>query len=369
MDLKILRTGPLLQTPAPPTLVDGLIARHGVTGLSADPGVGKTFLALELARAVVTGSDFLGKFPTREGAVLFVGQDASLMEYARQLRKVISAEYKVERPLGAINPFDDKLFYSIHPGIDLTNVDHMQALEAAANGIEHSWEGEAETFYVQDPETGDVDEVYVPPTKHGVNLIILDTLGFMHSANENANDEMLRVFKNLRVLAENTRSCVLVLHHHSYGNEHNSGSRWRGASSQLSAMDGHLVLENDPQGKTWLRVRKFRGIRMDDFAYELVTDEDSAQFLFRGEVGETDPLAEDIRAFLAETPTAFESKDLVAWLVERKPLIGQAKIAPRVSKLLSAMGKNGTIEKLSRGLWLRTGGTDADGGSHAGAQA
>jgi len=352
MDLKLLRTGPLLITPAPPTLVEGLIARHGVTGLSADPGVGKTFLALELARAVVTGTKFLDQFAVREGAVLFVGQDASLMEYARQVRKVIGAQYNTPREIGAINPFDDKLFYAIHPGINLASVHDVVQLEVAANEIEHSWEGEPENYYVQDDE-GNIEEVFIPPTTRGVDLIILDTLGFMHSANENANDEMLGVFKNLRVLAENTRAAVLVLHHHSYGNEHNSGSRWRGASSQLSAMDGHLVLENDRDKKTWLRVKKFRGIRADDFSYELVTDEDSARFVYRGEPGETDALAETVRKFVDSCSTTFENKDVVAFLNEQFPMADGTKLGPRVSKVLTAMGKNGNIQKLAAGLWRR----------------
>jgi len=57
--------------PAHRWLVDGLLARPGLTVLGGRPKVGKSWLALQLARAVALGAAVLGRTTPQPGAVLY----------------------------------------------------------------------------------------------------------------------------------------------------------------------------------------------------------------------------------------------------------------------------------------------------------
>src|SRR3972149_6711151 len=90
---KLMGIQELFDTPEPPMLVDTVLPMRTLTGLSSFPGVGKTWLSLELARAVATGTKFLGQHQARIGNVVFVGQDASVHDYGRQLLKLCHADF------------------------------------------------------------------------------------------------------------------------------------------------------------------------------------------------------------------------------------------------------------------------------------
>jgi hypothetical protein len=262
-------------------LIDNMIMMRGVTGLSSDPGVGKTFLALEMARAVVTGGNFMGKFPAHEGAVCFVGQDASILEYAQQVRKVVQDEYKTqEATLTSYEDklvgtdFDDKMNFIIQPGLRLDSAQDVRKLAESINKVEHYYNtNEPDIPVVQ--RDGSVVMVHNEPTKHGVSLLILDTLASMHKADENNNMEMQVVFQNLRYLAEATKAAVLITHHHPAGEP-----RWRGATAQLGALDGHIMLQKK-LNHVELSLPKFRGIRIEPFTYVMEADEERVIFKVR----------------------------------------------------------------------------------------
>jgi len=363
--LELLGTHDLMLTPPPPMLVEHLVYRYGVTGVSSDPGVGKTFFALDLARCVVTGERFLGTFDVRPGAVLFVGQDASLVEYARQHRKVSGAHYMGlvrdaarDEDTGDSDPlaqdrledFEDRFRFLIQPGLRLEQVDNVLALEAAANSVKHSWSE-------IDPDTGDLEH------HTGVSLIVLDTLASLHGLEENSNTQMQVLFQHLRALAENTHAAVVVLHHHPYANEFNQGDRWRGASSMFGALDGHIVLK--PQPATDLIqvvLKKFRGIKIEPFSYQMHMTEERVQLEYKGQRGETDPFLNDVIAFVAGCGELFKNKHVVENLHKTYPLIDQKTLEARVSDVLSTLNRRGLVEKKGRGLWLRPPLTEEGGG-------
>lgn len=275
----VLSVRSLLDMPPPPMLIDNMIMMRGVTGLSSDPGIGKTFLTIEMARAVVTGGKFLGRFPAKPGAVCFVGQDASVLEYAQQLRKVIQKEYtEQERKLSSFEDkvvgtdFDDKLRFMIQPGLSLESGADVAKLANTVNRIQH-YENTNDPDMPFITPTGDVVMTQNEPTKNGVNLLILDTLASMHKADENDNMQMQVVFQNLRYLAEATKAAVVITHHHPA-----SDPRWRGATSQLGALDGHIMLEREKGGLVGLSLPKFRGIRINPFQYTMHADETSVTF-------------------------------------------------------------------------------------------
>lgn len=285
----------LFDIPPPPMLVDIVLPLHTLTGLTSAPGVGKTWLALELARAVATGTKFLGQFQSRMGNVLFVGQDASVHDYAQQLRKLAQVEfdtYEAEVADGArhINPFDDHIHFLVQSGIVFESQECMRRLAGTILTQRHS-----ETITTEGHETS-----------MGVDLIVFDTLSALTRCDQNDNTTMDMVFRNLRWLTEVTGAGLVLLHHNSYPSDHNNGERWRGAGSQWAALDNWFHInrvstkrKKDDTGRTeahriLVKVKRFRGLTPDDFHYTLTVDGTTARLYFDDKPNDTkvtmDPL-------------------------------------------------------------------------------
>ena len=64
------------QDNEPQYLVSSILPMGGVCILGGEPGAGKTWVVLTLARDVASGKPFLGKFPTELGAVLIIDEES-----------------------------------------------------------------------------------------------------------------------------------------------------------------------------------------------------------------------------------------------------------------------------------------------------
>jgi hypothetical protein len=96
---------------------------------------------------------------------------------------------------------------------------------------------------------------------------------------------MERVFANIRVICEITGAAVLLLHHNSKATEFNDGSDWRGAMSQIGALDSWVQLSNSKKDKDKIKLefKKFRGITPESFEYKQnVTDPERANIAYLG---------------------------------------------------------------------------------------
>jgi hypothetical protein len=284
----------LFDVPDPPMLVETLLPMKTLTGLSSFPGVGKTWLSLELARAVATGTKFLGKHQARMGNVVFVGQDASVHDYGRQLRKLCLAEYtKYEEEVAAgqrlINPFRDHIHFIVRAGIAFENMESMKRLAGTLMTMQHSED-------VTVPHEGGVPE---HTTSTGVDLIVFDTLSALTRCSQVDNTMMEYVYRNIRWLADVTGAGIVLLHHNSYANEHNDGERWRGAGSQEAALDNWFQLVRVPQGyvrrngvhtyRILLKIKRFRGLTPEPFHYKLVVDDMTAKVEYEESHDDTVP--------------------------------------------------------------------------------
>jgi hypothetical protein len=171
-------------------LVDCLIPRGEVVVLAGEPGIGKTYFALALARAVSFGAPFLGR-----------NSEATNVVYLDR-----------ENPLGVI-------------------VDRLQIL-IGGPGVLRPWGMwcEDEPPLIGDPRLLDF-------AKDGP-LIVFDSFIRFHSAeNENDAAEMSSVMGNLRALA-NAGASVLVLHHRGKSET----SLYRGSSDIGAGADVVLAL-------------------------------------------------------------------------------------------------------------------------------
>lgn len=238
---------------APPMLIESFLPAGGVMGITSYPGVGKTWLTLEVIRAIATGQKFLGKFQVTRGGTLFVGSDSSVYDYARQWKRLTALSE------GAFE-FDAARFL-LQSSFMFENTDEIRRLIRTCNSFE--W-GEAEL-------RGEGTEDVKVARRKGIDVIVFDTLSRLTRANQNDNTEMEEVFRNIRHIAEFTGAACILLHHNSKKSEFNDGGDWRGAMSQIGALDSWCQLSAHRKDKYLVGVqfKKFRGITPEDFAYRM----------------------------------------------------------------------------------------------------
>lgn len=211
-------------------LVDGLLPEVGTALLSGPWGVYKTFVAIDLALSVMTGTDFAGRPVNRKGGVLFLAAEAG-WEIPRRIR----AAYEVRGGDGGKLPFawiDD--FPKLRDKRALKTLEHM-ATQAHARMMK---------------------DFGLP-----LAVIIIDTVaasaGF---SDEQSNAEGQAVMDVLTALARKMRALSVGVDH--FGKSIEAGTR--GGSAKEGSADAVLALlgERDLSGNvsnTKMAIRKMRG--------------------------------------------------------------------------------------------------------------
>ncbi len=277
----LLGGGDLYRLPEPDMLIEDVLPAQSISGLTSYPGVGKTWLAFEMMRALVTGTRFLKRFDTKPGSALFVGRDASVFDYARQWRKLTYLDY-LERSQGEEeNPYDWTRFL-VHAEFTFDNPDHVGSLIETIKNFEY---GRPHVFHQVNPETGEVE--LEETTRQGFSVIIFDTLSKMTRANQNDNSQMEEVFRNIRRIGETTGAAILLLHHNAKRSEFNDGEDWRGAMAQIGALDNWFQLTPSKRDRDLIQfsVKKFRGITPPPFLLKRLVDEENAVLEYHSDEG------------------------------------------------------------------------------------
>jgi len=193
LDLEALR---LLEPPSP--LIPGLLDVDSLAVLYGPPGVGKSFVALDMALRVATGTRWHGHQLITAGAVLYIAGEG-----ANGLADRIDA-WK-ERT---------------HTFADPTN---LAVVPAAANLL--------------DP--AEVADLYRYITRTRPTLVVVDTLArCTPGADENSSRDMGLAIAALDAIRTAGGSCVLAVHHSGKSLE----AGLRGHSSLLGALDTVLRL-------------------------------------------------------------------------------------------------------------------------------
>ena len=253
----------LYAMPAPPMLIDPILPKGTITALTSAPGVGKTWFAFEMARAVLTGTKHVGAYQAEKGAVLFVGSDASEADYAQQWRRLTTKQWSEYNPspeeaaLGIYepNPFDENIRFLLQSSFMLDNLDTIRKLLVSSRGFE--WGEDSRHF----------------------RLIIFDTFSKLTRGNQNDNTITEECFRNIRLITEYTGAACLILHHNGKIGEFNDGEEWRGASSAPGALDNHIQLNSSKKEKYIIeaKFKKFRGITPATFFYEMDVENDPSE--------------------------------------------------------------------------------------------
>jgi hypothetical protein len=261
-----LSSDELYDLPAPRFIIEDFLPEGSISGITSYPGVGKTWFAFEMARAMATGGLFLNNFQATEGAVLFVGSDASIFDYARQWRRLTHEQFKTLQPDNESspdyeNPLKANVKFLIQSDFLFESRDSLlKLIKSTKNFV---WGPLHETY---DEATGSTDMV----RNTGFALIVFDTLSKLTRANQNDNSEMEEVFRNIRLLSETTGAAIMMLHHNAKASEFKDGEDWRGAMAQIGALDNWFQLTPARADKDTIQVKikKFRGITPQPFFYK-----------------------------------------------------------------------------------------------------
>lgn len=260
---KIISTRALYDAPPVEFLIDGLLPTHAICGMTGHPGTGKTWLAMEMMRATVTGTKFLGHYETKQAPALLIGSDASLLDYAQQWRRLTKDSYESYAEADVRNPFDAFAHFMIQSEFNLDDIQMVARLIRTSSMVERP------SYY----ETVLTDEGWESVEREGCHygLIVYDTLTKMTSTPENDNKGRDLVFEHLRDIAEATGATLLVIHHPPLVGEFRTGEEWRGAGSQFGALDVHyhIIKDNGRQDVIQMKVKKFRGITPKPFLFHL----------------------------------------------------------------------------------------------------
>lgn len=201
-------------------LVDGALARGEIGLVAADSGLGKTWLVLDGAVALVRGDPtWLGRTLNGPGRVLLLFAEGG--EEGLRLRLAAITEER-----GAIPDGDGLAFWTpIDDTLDLLDSQDLARLEAAI-------------------------------VRGRYDLVIADPLADLSSGDED-NQAFRAISRGLRLVANRTGAALLLIHHvrkPTLLTQPGSGHEVRGGSALKAAVDALLILEAVPNDDTQLHL-------------------------------------------------------------------------------------------------------------------
>jgi archaellum biogenesis ATPase FlaH len=213
---EIIKSDKLLKMELPKTdfLIENLIPSAGITILSGNPGCGKSWLMLEIAKCVGSGyqlfaddtitptPDSINRFKTKNVNVLYIDEESALSEIKRRWTML-------EPPIITLVDF---------MSLQGLKIDDSEKRKALLDLIDYRSYG----------------------------FIIFDSLRDLHSKNENDSKESQELIDYFR---EITRKGVTVLisHHNrkeSFMNSKDASQTLRGSTAILGGLDCLLSVEN-----------------------------------------------------------------------------------------------------------------------------
>jgi hypothetical protein len=207
--------------PRPQWLIRSLLVEKTTSVISADSGHFKSFIALEMALCVATGTPFHGH-EVKRGAAVYVAAEGFYTVYERAA--AWAQEQGCELPAN---------FHILKVPV---NVSNAVALHLFADCVRS----------------------FAPA------LVVLDTLSQCAvGLNENANNEMADFMRGMMQLSDSIGAHVQAVHHNAKGT-----GTYRGAGAIKANTDTHITLErpeNDEQNTVFVRCEKQRGRPFEAF--------------------------------------------------------------------------------------------------------
>ena len=263
----VLRPCDLQASPdsTPPWLIDQLWTAQAVGIIGGHPKCNKTWLALEMAVAVASGSACLNRFavPSAGPVLLYAAEDS-----ASDLRLRLES-------------------LAHHHRIPLASLD-LRVIAADSLRLDR---------------TADQGRLAATLRLHRPALLILDPLVRLHAVDENAAGEIAALLGYLRALQRQSGSAIALVHHArknvaAYGG---AGYSLRGSSDLYAWVDSFLYLRQH-HGQLMLSAEHRSASAAGPFALELAKGEPGAYLRLVPHAFQTvarDPLPDQILALLA----------------------------------------------------------------------
>lgn len=203
-------------------LINDLIIENTIGCLAGLGGIGKSTLALEIAKSISSGNNFLGieNYTTKKGTVVIANKEDSEQkvqlqihnDYAVQEQKKINIKSQFVK----YEDFDDV--------IELTESEKDKLLENYKNIIRPNW---SENNLILTDINGiktenlnslidwfkdlqkDLKESNSPPLK----LIIFDPLNLWHGGDQNSQKDMASIFSAFQQIQKELNTTILLIHH------------------------------------------------------------------------------------------------------------------------------------------------------------
>jgi len=217
--------------------VKDLLVKSEIVMLSADPGTGKSWIAMALALATLgILPDWLGMEVLRKGPVVFVDQE--------------NPEHTARRRLQQLGLTDD----------------HQDMHYLWYQGVRLDEQPERLHEYVR----------LVEPA-----LVVVDSISRVHFKNENSAEEMNPLMNGgVYPLARQLGANVVLIHHL------NKAGGYRGSTAIPAAVDLGLALTKNDQGRINMRPDKLRSIPAWGESVEIVLEDDDDKVLVKRHVEE-----------------------------------------------------------------------------------
>lgn len=194
--------------------VDRLVPSNGVTIFSGEGGIGKSFIALDMAMAVACGGTFADRFACKQGPVLYVDLENDPGTIGRRLKQLAIGR--------GVDPDSLDIYFPMYgmPGVEL----QQDTSEGRA------W-------------------LWAAVKKYQPRLVVIDSLIACHSGDENNNVAMRQLMSGLDGLARWGDLGLLLVHHQrKKGNNNDAGQLMRGASDLRNSVVSHLAAKSCKDG-------------------------------------------------------------------------------------------------------------------------
>lgn len=258
---KLLTVEDVLTLPDPEWLVQDLVPASSLAQLYGESGIGKTFVALDLALCVAAGVPWLGRHDVHRGPVVYVAAEG------HRGMKTRAAAWLQEHGLGADAA---NLFRLIGEAVPLADAEDVEALIQQTREV---FEGD------------------------DLSLVVLDTQARCTAGlDENSAKEMGLAVQAADEIKRATGATVLLIHHSGYERGHA-----RGSTAVHAALDAQMKLDGHPRALRLLCEKQKEDQEFDEIRLVLLKRADSLVVL-----SEQDP---SVRLRLAEAGLARRPKE------------------------------------------------------------
>ncbi len=312
----VVRAGALELPPpnSPLWLIDNLWAAHAVGIIGGAPKSLKTWLALEMAVSLASGSPCLGAFhvPAPGKVLLYAAEDSAAALRVR-LESLAS-----------------------HHGFELALLD-IRVITAEALRLDRAT---------------DQQRLDATLLLHRPALLILDPLVRLHAIDENAAGEIAALLGYLRRLQRKTGVAIALVHHARKNLSANGGAGYslRGSSDLYAWVDSFLYLRRH-RGQLTLSAEHRAAPGAGPLALELAESSNSGPGPYlklspaanTGEPPRADPLVEQLLALLAQSSEPRTAESLRSSLQVRNQ---------RLVEALRLLCQQGEVVRLPQGYLL-----------------